>query len=332
MTDTIQLTKKDLKSDQEVRWCPGCDDYAILSTMQGVLAKLGVPKERLCIVSGIGCSSRFPYYMDTFGFHGIHGRACAIASGVKIANPELSVWIVTGDGDGLSIGGNHLIHTVRRNLDLNILLFNNEVYGLTKGQYSPTSQTGLVTKASPYGTVERPFNPISVAVGAGGSFVARTLASDPKHSAEVFAMAAAHRGTSFVEIFQNCVIFNDGTFEAVSEKKARGERTINLVHGEPMIYGDNRDKGLKFEGFSVVRCPVSEASVWDAECESAAAALLLAEVGRTTEMPVPIGLFRRVKAPVFEDDLHGQIDAVKAKRGIGDMKDLVYSGDCWTVA
>ncbi|MEW6074522.1 MAG: 2-oxoacid:ferredoxin oxidoreductase subunit beta [Planctomycetota bacterium] len=331
MSEQTTLTKKDMKSDQEVRWCPGCDDYAILSTMQGVLANLGIPREKMCIVSGIGCSSRFPYYMSTYGFHGIHGRAAAIATGVKIANPDLSVWVVTGDGDGLSIGGNHFIHAIRRNLDINILLFNNEIYGLTKGQYSPTSQTGLVTKASPNGTVERPFNPISVAVGAGGSFVARTLAGDPKHSAEVFTQAARHHGTSFVEIFQNCVIFNDGTFDAVAEKKVRAERTIDLVPGQPLVYGAARDKGLRFAGFSVERCAATEASVWDPEARSAAAALLLAEIGRDGDLPVPIGIFRRVAAPVYEEALHAQIAAVKAKRGPGSLHDLIHAGETWTV-
>jgi len=264
MTDNnVTLTKKDLKSDQEVRWCPGCGDYAILSTMQGVLAKLGIPKEKLCMISGIGCSSRFPYYMNTYGFHSIHGRAPAIATGVKIANPELSVWMITGDGDALSIGGNHTIHMLRRNVGVKVMLFNNQIYGLTKGQYSPTSPPGLKTKSSPFGSIDRAFNPVQLALGAGATFVARTMDTHPKHMEKTFLSAAEHKGTAFIEIFQNCVIFNDKVFEDVIGRKVRDERTVDLVPGEPMIYGNEHEKGLRFEGFDVVPCKADEAEVWD---------------------------------------------------------------------
>ncbi|MEX1025787.1 MAG: 2-oxoacid:ferredoxin oxidoreductase subunit beta [Planctomycetota bacterium] len=325
------LTKKDLKSDQEVRWCPGCGDYAILSCIQGALADLGVVRENLAVVSGIGCSSRFPYYMNTYGFHSIHGRAPAVASGLKIANPELSVWMVTGDGDGLSIGGNHLAHLLRRNLDINVLLFNNEIYGLTKGQYSPTSQRGLRTKASPFGSIDNPFNPISFALGAGATFVARTVDNNMKHMAEVVKAAAAHKGTSFIEIWQNCVIFNDKVFDETSDKKVRDEMTVDLRPGEPMVYGANRERGIAFDGFEVKQTDAASADVWDPSRPSAAPSLMLGEILRGTGLPVPVGIFRDVEGPVYEAALHAQIDAVKAKKGPGNLKDLVYAGDLWTV-
>jgi 2-oxoglutarate ferredoxin oxidoreductase subunit beta len=328
---TKTLTKKDFKSDQEVRWCPGCGDYAILNCIQGTMADLGVPKEKLVFVSGIGCSSRFPYYMDTYGFHSIHGRAPALATGIKVSNPDLSVWIVTGDGDGLSIGGNHLIHLLRRNLNVNVLLFNNEIYGLTKGQFSPTSRLGLRTKASPFGTVDNPFNPIGLALGAGATFVARTIDTQMKHMDAIFKAAAEHEGTSFIEIFQNCVIFNDGVFDEVAEKKVRAERTVDLRPGEPIVYGADNDKGLKVEGYDLSKCSPDEASTWDPGTESAAPAMLFADVDRDSQMPTPVGIFRRVARPRFEDAVHGQIDQVTEKKGAGKLKDLVYAGDNWTV-
>jgi 2-oxoglutarate ferredoxin oxidoreductase subunit beta len=333
MADGATLKKKDLKSDQEVRWCPGCGDYAILSCVQGVLAELGVPKAQTVFVSGIGCSSRFPYYMDTYGFHSIHGRAPAIATGIKTARPDLSVWIVTGDGDGLSIGGNHMIHMLRRNLDVNILLFNNEIYGLTKGQYSPTSRLGLKTKATPFGSLDNPFNPISLALGAGGTFVARTIDTDQKHMAAVLKAAAAHKGTSFIEIFQNCVIFNDKVFDDVAAKKVRAERTVDLVPGEPIVYGADGDKGLKIDGFGLANCGKEEASVWNPSMETVAPSMLFADIDRDNALPTPIGIFRRVDHPRFEDGVHRQIEAVTEKKGgRGSLKDLVYSGDTWTVS
>ena len=327
----LKLAPKDFKSGEEVRWCPGCDDYAILNSVQRAMANLGIPREKLCVISGIGCSSRFPYYLDTYGFHGIHGRALAIATGVKLANPDLSVWVATGDGDALSIGGNHLIHALRRNVDVNILLFNNEIYGLTKGQYSPTSQQGLRTKASPHGTVERPFNPLSVAVGAGGTFVARCMAADTKQTAAVLEQAARHRGTAFVEVQQNCVIFNDGTFGPITERKQRTETTVRLVHGEPIVFGADSDRGLKLDGFRLVECPAEEAMTWDAATDTAAPALMLAEIDRTGGLPLPFGVFRSVEAPAFEATVHDQIAAVTEERGASNLKDLVYSGEMWTV-
>jgi len=325
------LTKKDLKSDQEVRWCPGCGDYAILNCVQGALAELGTPREKLVMVSGIGCSSRFPYYMNTYGFHSIHGRAPAIASGIKLSNPDLSVWLVTGDGDGLSIGGNHLIHLLRRNLNIKVLLFNNEIYGLTKGQYSPTSRMGLKTKATPYGSVDNPFDPISVALGAGATFVARTIDTDQKHMAAVLKAAAAHQGTAFIEIFQNCVIFNDKVFDDVAEKKVRAERTVDLRPGEPMVYGADSDKGLAVDGFSLKKVAAGDAAKWDPTPASVAPAMLMAEITRDSDLPTPIGIFRDVAHPVFENEVHAQIDAVTEKKGKGSLKELIYAGDMWTV-
>ena len=253
MTETIstQLTPKDFKSDQEVRWCPGCGDHAVLNAVQKALAELGIPREKFAFISGIGCSSRFPYYMNTYGFHGIHGRASAIASGVKIANPELSVWQITGDGDALAIGGNHFIHVVRRNIDINIILFNNEIYGLTKGQYSPTSEKGLVTKTSPFGTVEEPFSVGELVIGAKGKFFASTIDSNVSLSTQIYIEAAKHKGTSVIEVLQNCVIFNDGIHDNVAGKEVRDDRTLILNHGEPMIFGKENDKGLILDGLKL---------------------------------------------------------------------------------
>lgn len=332
MTETNILTKKDLKSDQEVRWCPGCGDYSILNSVQAVLAGLGIKKEQLCMISGIGCSSRFPYYMNTYGFHTIHGRAPGIATGVKIANPNLSVWMVTGDGDGLSIGGNHMIHMLRRNVDVKILLFNNQIYGLTKGQYSPTSPTGLKTKSSPYGSVDRAFNPLKLALGAGATFVARTMDTHPKHMEQVLLEAANHKGSAFVEIFQNCVIFNDGCFEGVAGRKVRDERTVDLHAGEAMVYGDNHDKGLRFDGFELKGTSAAEAGVWDPSVLSTAPATVLAELDGRQDLPTAVGLFRRVNAPVFDQDVHAQVRAVLERKGPGKLKDLLYTKDAWTVS
>jgi len=328
---TTALTKKDFKSDQEVRWCPGCGDYAILNCVQGVMADLGVPKHDTVIVSGIGCSSRFPYYMDTYGFHSIHGRAPAVATGIKIANPELSVWLVTGDGDGLSIGGNHLIHLLRRNLDINVLLFNNEIYGLTKGQYSPTSRQGLRTKATPYGSLDHPFDPIAVAIGSGATFVARTIDTHQKHMEGVFKAAAAHKGTSFVEIFQNCVIFNDGVFDEVADKKVRAERTVELEEGQPMVYGAERDKGLRVRNYVVEVCKPEEADVWNPHTASAAPSMVMAEIHRDSSLPTPLGVLRRSERALFETAVHEQVRQQTEKKGAGKLRDLVYTDDTWNV-
>ena len=330
MTET--LTKKDFKSDQDVKWCPGCGDYAILNVVQGVCADLGVPKDDVVFISGIGCSSRFPYYMNTYGFHTIHGRAPAIATGVATANPNLSTWIVTGDGDALSIGGNHLAHILRRNPDVNLLLFNNEIYGLTKGQYSPTSPSGTKTKTSPMGSVDRPFNPLSFALGCNATFVARTVDTNLQHMAQVFRAAAAHKGTSFIEIYQNCVIFNDGAFAESTDKKVRDDKTIDLSPGEPMIYGKGRDKGLKVEGFEVVRCAPEEASTWDPTVESAAPAFQMSTLDHDPEMPNPIGIFRSVEATPFDVAMNAQIEQAIEKKGRGTLEDLIYAGETWEVS
>ena len=331
MSEVQQLKAKDLKSNQEVRWCPGCGDYSILNSVQATLAKMGVPKENMVCVSGIGCSSRFPYYMDTYGFHGIHGRANAIATGVKVSNPELDVWVITGDGDGLSIGGNHMIHCLRRNVDLKIILFNNEIYGLTKGQYSPTSPLGLKTKTSPFGSVDAPFNPIQLALGAGSTFVARTMDTRPKHMKEVLEAAAAHKGTAFVEVWQNCVIFNDGAYKDWTEKKVRDDQTIDLVHGEPMIYGAEKDKGLKIEGFKIEIVSADEASIWDSSPDSPGPAFVMSQLDKDPTMPRPFGVLRSVVQPTLDGMIAGQIKDVTEKRGTGDIKDLLYTPDCWVV-
>ncbi len=332
MTETKTITKKDLKSDQEVRWCPGCGDYSILNSVQGVLAGLGIPKEQLVVVSGIGCSSRFPYYMNTYGFHTIHGRAPAVATGVKIANPELSVWLVTGDGDALSIGGNHTIHMLRRNVDIKVLLFNNQIYGLTKGQYSPTTPPGLKTKSTPFGSLDSAFNPIKLALGAGATFVARTIDTHPKHMEAVLLEAAMHKGSAFVEIFQNCVIFNDGAFNAVADRKVRDERTVDLRPGEPMVFGDSHDKGLRFRGFEVERTAAGEAEVWDPTRTTIAPAALLSELDGRSDLPTAVGIFRRVEAPTFDAQIHRQAEAVREKRGPGRLESLLYTKDAWTVS
>ena len=245
-----KYTAKDFSSGQDVRWCPGCGDYSILAQTQRVMPDLGIPKHKMVFVSGIGCSSRFPYYMDTYGFHGIHGRATVIASGLKIARPDLSVWVVTGDGDGMSIGGNNFIHLMRRNLDINVLLFNNQIYGLTKGQYSPTSEKGKVTKSTPYGSIDYPFNPAALALGSSATFVARTLDRDPKHMQGVIKRAAEHRGTSFVEVYQNCNVFNDGAFFLFTEKESKDDNVVFIEHGKPLVFGKEKDKGIRLNGFT----------------------------------------------------------------------------------
>ncbi|HMB68297.1 MAG TPA: 2-oxoacid:ferredoxin oxidoreductase subunit beta [bacterium] len=334
---TAELTKKDFVTDQEVRWCPGCGDYSILAAVQNVLPGLGIPRENYVFVSGIGCSSRFPYYMKTFGFHTIHGRAPAIATGVKVARPDLSVWIVTGDGDALSIGGNHIIHLIRRNVDLTVLMFNNRIYGLTKGQYSPTSEFGKRTKSSPYGTVDHPFNPISLALGADATFVARTVDIYPKHLKETIARAAAHKGTSFVEIYQNCNIFNDGAFRNVTEKEVRNDAQIELVHGEPMIFGAGRDKGILFrdEGLEVVTIgedgvTESDVLIHDETRERPSRAFQLSRM-EAPDFPVPIGVFRSVERPTFEVAVKDQMDAAIDKEGPGNLEALLNEGDVWEI-
>ena len=329
-------TRKDYQTDQEVRWCPGCGDYAILAAVQTVFAQLALPREKTVVVSGIGCSSRFPYYMNTYGFHTIHGRAPAVATGVKVANPELNVWLATGDGDGLSIGGNHMLHVLRRNVDLKILLFNNRIYGLTKGQYSPTSEFGKMTKSTPFGTVEHPLNPISFALAAEATFVARSVDIYPKHLQEIIRRAAAHKGSAFVEIYQNCNIFNDGAFEEMTDAEVRDDRQVALEHGKPLIFGKNKDRGIRLNGLQpevvTLGAGVTEKDliVHDEKTPTSAYAYMLSRL-QPPDFPTPIGVFHSVEKPVFSDAVHHQIADAKKKYGEGDLKKLLYAGDTWTV-
>ena len=333
---TATLTRKDFVSDQEVRWCPGCGDYAILAQMQRVLPELGIPKEKIVFVSGIGCSSRFPYYMNTYGIHSIHGRAPTLATGLKVANPDLHVWVITGDGDSLSIGGNHLLHLLRRNVDLNIILFNNRIYGLTKGQYSPTSLPGHKTKSSPMGSIEQSFNPTSVAIGAEATFVARTSDRNTKHLAEILRRASEHRGTSFVEVYQNCNIFNDGAWKHVTDAETKDDHTLILVDGEPMIFGKDKDKGLRLNGLvpEIVTLGngISESDllIHDETYESPALGYLLSRL-EYPEYPLPFGIFRRVERPTYEQQLIAQGEQAVEERGKGDLAKLYHSGDTWIV-
>jgi 2-oxoglutarate ferredoxin oxidoreductase subunit beta len=330
-----KLTRKDFVSDQDVRWCPGCGDYAILAQVQKVMPELGIPREKFVFISGIGCSSRFPYYMNTYGFHSIHGRAPAIASGLKITRPELSVWVITGDGDALSIGGNHLIHALRRNVDLNILLFNNRIYGLTKGQYSPTSEQGKITKSTPFGSVDHPFNPISVALGSEGSFVARTIDVEAKHLQEIVRRAYEHRGTSFVEILQNCNIFNDGAFEDLTAKESKAETQLLLEHGKPLLFGKDRDKGIRMKGHSLEAVKlgngITEADIIVHDETDSALAFLLSLM-TPPSFPTPIGVFRAVERATYEEIMIQQIQAAKQRQGDGDLDKLLNRGDTWTVS
>ena len=336
MTDIPTYSPKDFKSSQEVRWCPGCGDHAVLAAITRALAELGIPKEKYAFISGIGCSSRFPYYMNTYGFHGIHGRAPAIASGVKVANPDLSVWEITGDGDSLAIGGNHFIHAVRRNIDINIVLFNNQIYGLTKGQYSPTSIKGSVTNTSPFGTVEEPFHPGELVIGAQGKFFARTIDSNVKLSTEIYKEAAQHEGASVVEVLQNCVIFNDGVHAALTDREFRDDRTIVLKHGEPMIFGRNKDMGLKLEGLKLKVVTLGngitekDLLVHDAGENTPGLHSLLVNM-RYPAYPVALGVIRSVNAPTYDMALTGQIKKVQQTAKIKCVDDLMRSGATWKV-
>jgi 2-oxoglutarate/2-oxoacid ferredoxin oxidoreductase subunit beta len=331
MTSKLNLTKKDFVSDQEVRWCPGCADFAILATVQKVMPELNVPRENIVFVSGIGCSSRFPYYMNTYGMHGIHGRAPAIATGLKMARPELTVFVVTGDGDGLSIGGNHLIHALRRNVDLKILLFDNRIYGLTKGQASPTSELGKKTKSSPYGTVDRPFNPLTLALGAGATFVARSVATDVAHLAQVLRRAAEHKGAAFVHIWQNCPVFNDGAFDSWAEREVRDESLIKLEHGKPLVFGKSKEKALRIgDGFRLEAGALGAgALVHDETRDDLALAMALAAL--EPPLPQPMGVLRAVQRPTV-DALARQQEEEAARKRPPDLEALLHSGDVWTVA
>jgi 2-oxoglutarate/2-oxoacid ferredoxin oxidoreductase subunit beta len=333
----LPLVKADFSSDQETRWCPGCGDYAILATVQSLMPKLGVPPERTVFVSGIGCAGRFVYYMDTYGVHGIHGRAPALATGLATARPDLSIWVVTGDGDSLSIGGNHLIHALRRNVPIKILLFNNQIYGLTKGQYSPTSEIGKVTKSTPFGSQDHPFNPVALALGAEATFVARTVDTDRAHVAEVLEAAARHKGSAFVEIYQNCNVFNDGAFDAVRDKDLKDQNQIPLEHGEPIRFGKERERGVarRQDGsLSVVDvADVGEEAlaVHDMRRHDPSLAFELAHLAERPTGPTPIGIFRSIERPLYAEFLGRELEAARDKVGDDDLMALLRSGDTWTV-
>ena len=332
------LTREDFVSDQEVRWCPGCGDYAILAAVQSVMPELGIPREKIVFVSGIGCSSRFPYYMNTYGIHGIHGRAPAIATGLATARPDLQVWVVTGDGDGLSIGGNHLIHALRRNVNLKILMFNNQIYGLTKGQYSPTSEFGKKTKSTPMGVIDYPVTPLSLAIASEATFVARAIDIDVKHLSSMVESAAKHKGVSFVEVYQNCNIFNDGAFDSFAAREARPDNVLYLEHGRPMVFGKNRDRGIRMKGTlpEVIRLgpetglTEDDCLVHDVHEKDPSVAFMLARM-EYPDFPQPVGIFRDVERATYEDLMAHQIEEAVARQGRGQLHKLIHSGDMWVV-
>lgn len=333
LNPTSEKSKVDFSSDQEVRWCPGCGDYSILAQVKKVLPELNIPRENIVFVSGIGCSSRFPYYLNTFGIHGIHGRAPALASGIKLANPKLKVFIVTGDGDGLSIGGNHLIHLCRRNIDVTVLLFNNRIYGLTKGQYSPTSEKGKVTKSSPFGSLENPFNPIKMAMAAGATFVARSIDRETKHLAEIIKLAAEHKGTSFVEIYQNCNIFNDGAFESLTSKTKK-DNLVYLENDKPYTYGEHGDKVLHWNGSKFEARSFSETDkniTHNLSENNLAIEFALADLTYNDELPTPIGVFKSEGQESYDELLTKQQIKVKEMLGTGDLNKLLFSGNTWEI-
>ena len=336
-TELPILTKKDFSSDQETRWCPGCGDYAILASVQSFMPELGVPPEKIVFVTGIGCAGRFVYYMDTYGMHGIHGRAPALATGVVSARPDLSVWVVSGDGDSLSIGGNHLIHALRRNVPIKVLLFNNQIYGLTKGQYSPTSEEGKVTKSTPFGSQDHPFNPVALALGAEATFVARTVDTDKEHVAATLRAAAAHKGAAFVEIYQNCNVFNDGAFDAVRDKKQKEANQIPLEHGKPIRFGVDGHRGVVRGGLGRLElADVDEVGedglvVHDAERADPGLAFELAQLADQPTGPTPIGVFRSVDRPVYAEQLARELEENRAEIGKEELQKLLQGGDSWTV-
>ncbi|MDQ6610393.1 MAG: 2-oxoacid:ferredoxin oxidoreductase subunit beta [Bacteroidota bacterium] len=333
------LTAKDFATDQEVRWCPGCGDYSILAQVQKVMPTLGIPRENIAIISGIGCSSRFPYYMNVYGMHSIHGRATAIASGLKAARPDLSVWIVTGDGDGLSIGGNHTIHLLRRNFNVNVLLFNNQIYGLTKGQYSPTSEENKVTKSTPFGSIDHPFNPMALALGADASFIARSMDRDTKHLQSMLLRANDHKGTSFLEIYQNCNIFNDGAFEAFTEKGTKAEEALFLENGQPLIFGAARDKGIKLDGFKPIVVNLNNGhsvdDLWVHDESDLYRAQILTRMFDDPKieghLPRPFGVFYQTFRPTYEEVMKQQIDYAKEKKP-ADLNKLLRGNEVWDIA
>jgi 2-oxoglutarate/2-oxoacid ferredoxin oxidoreductase subunit beta len=334
------FTSKDLVTDQDIRWCPGCGDYSILKQVQTVVPELGIPRENLVFISGIGCSSRFPYYMETFGMHTIHGRATAIASGLKSTRPDLSVWIVTGDGDAMSIGGNHFIHILRRNFNVNILLFNNEIYGLTKGQYSPTSEVGKITKSTPMGSLDHPFNPFALAMGADGTFIGRSMDRDPAHLKEMLRKANAHYGTSFLEIYQNCNVFNDGAFEIFTEKSSKKEEAIFVESGKPLVFGQTGEKGIKLDGFKPVVVElgngVSENDLWIHDEKDKVKASILSRFfdrhePEVAHFPRPFGVFYTNDRPCYEDLLNQQVEEAISKKGKGDLDKLLSGRETWII-
>jgi 2-oxoglutarate ferredoxin oxidoreductase subunit beta len=339
VTTTPALTAKDFATDQEVRWCPGCGDYSILAQVQKVMPTLGIPKENIVIVSGIGCSSRFPYYMNTYGMHSIHGRATAVASGLKAARPELSVWIVTGDGDSLSIGGNHTIHLLRRNFYVNILLFNNQIYGLTKGQYSPTSEEKKVTKSTPMGSIDHPFNPLALAMGADATFIARSMDRDPKHLQETLIRSQQHKGASFLEIYQNCNIFNDGAFEVFTEKSSKQDETLMLTHGEPLVFGAAKNKGIKLDGFSPVIVDLDEGfskdDLWIHNEKDFYKAQILVRMFDDPRiaghLPRPFGVFYETERACYEDVMQLQIEEAIGTKGVGNLDKLLRGNEVWEI-
>jgi 2-oxoglutarate/2-oxoacid ferredoxin oxidoreductase subunit beta len=334
----IPLSAKDFATDQEVRWCPGCGDYSILAQVQKVMPTLGIPRENIAIISGIGCSSRFPYYMNTYGMHSIHGRATAVASGLKATRPELSVWIVTGDGDGLSIGGNHMIHLLRRNFDVNILLFNNQIYGLTKGQYSPTSEENKITKSTPYGSIDHPFNPLALALGADATFIARSMDRDVKHLQAMLLRAHGHHGASFLEIYQNCNIFNDGAFEVFTEKGSKAEETLFLEQGQPLVFGANRDKGIRLDGFKPMVVNLNEgfstSDLWVHEESDIFKAQILTRIfdnpREAHHLPRPFGVFYQQVRTTYEDMMRMQLEEAMAKRA-PDLDRLLRGNEVWNI-
>ena len=338
-TSSTTLTAKDFVTDQEVRWCPGCGDYSILAQVQKIMPTIGVPKENIVVVSGIGCSSRFPYYMNTYGMHSIHGRATAIASGLKASRPELSVWIVSGDGDSLSIGGNHTIHMLRRNFDVNLLMFNNQIYGLTKGQYSPTSEENKITKSTPFGSIDHPFNPLALAMGADATFIARSMDRDPKHLQNVLTRSHLHKGSSFVEIYQNCNIFNDHAFEIFTEKTTKAEEALFLEHGKPLIFGAAQNKGIKLDGFRPVVVTfdegVSTDDLWVHDENDFYKAQILVRMfddpKKDNHLPRPFGVFYQTDRPCYEDMMQMQIDDTIAKKGAGDLDKLLRGREIWEI-
>lgn len=345
MADSIETTEKkykakDFTSDQDVRWCPGCGDYSILAQVQRTFPDIiQADKEKVVWISGIGCSSRFPYYMNTYGFHGIHGRAPILASGVKIANPDLEVWVATGDGDLLSIGGNHFIHACRRNIDIKVLLFNNRIYGLTKGQYSPTSEKGKVTKTTPFGSVDYPFNPISLAIGSDATFISRTIDRNPKHMQEMIRRAGEHKGLALIEIFQNCNIFNDGAFEHLTDKNLKEDNVLVLEHDKPMVFGKNSDKGIKLDGAHPIVVDISNGKyskddlwVHNEFSDSPVYAMILAHLDDRPELPSPIGVFRQITKETYDQAIHNQLEQVIEKKGKGDLEKMLLGANTWEVS